>query len=251
MFELNFHDRVAWVTGGTSGIGRAIVRAFSDAGAAVAYNYTRDNENARSQREWFEEQARPYLASRFDVTDEAAIHAFVEEIQNRWHRLDILVCNAGIRYDAVSWKLSTEDWKRVIEINLTGTFLCTRSVIPIMRSAGYGRIIFISSINGSRGKFGQSCYTASKAGMIGLMRTLARELGSFGITVNTVSPGMVMTPMTETLPENIIEQARNEAVLPSLPDTDDITAAVLYLASNFARCVTGEILRVDSGQYLG
>ena len=251
MRALDFRDRVVWVTGGTSGIGRILARAFAEQGAAVAWNYTRENENARSQAEWFEQHGYPFLTGRFSVVDENAAQEFVERIRSRWNRLDVLVCNAGIRHDAVSWKMDLEDWRKVLEINLTGTFVCARAVVPVMRAAGSGRIVFVSSINGLRGKFGQTNYSASKAGMHGFMRALAREVAAFGITVNTVAPGMVMTRMTESLPEKVLEQARSEALLPSLPDPEDVAGAVLFLASDLARCVTGEIIRVDSGQYLG
>ena len=248
--EGEFKDRVVWVTGGSSGLGRAMVRAFARRGARVAWNHWGDPTGDAEQRHWCETNGVEFLADEVNVTDEAGIEAFVEKLIQRWGRMDVLVANAGIRDDAVSWKMSLDAWRRVIEVNLTGAFICARAVIPPMRAQGQGRIIMTSSINALRGKFGLSNYAASKAGMIGLVRSLARETARFGITVNAIAPGLVHTPLTRTLPPDILEQARREAILGYMPEPDDIAAAVIFLASDAARCITGEVLRIDSGQWL-
>ena len=146
--------------------------------------------------------------------------------------------------------MSDEEWRSVIDVNLTGGFNCIRAVAPAMRSVGYGRIVNISSINALRGKFGQANYSASKAGLIALTKTAARELGPKGITVNAVAPGMVLTEMTMALGESVRARAQQEAVLPTLPDSSDVASAVLFLLSDYARSITGQVLQVDAGQYL-
>jgi acetoacetyl-CoA reductase/3-oxoacyl-[acyl-carrier protein] reductase len=141
-------------------------------------------------------------------------------------------------------------WDDVLDVNLKGCWTMARAAVPTMRAQGWGRIVAITSINGLRGKFGQANYAASKAGLIGLTKALARELGAFGVTVNAVAPGMVMTEMARALPEQVVDQARAEAVLGRLAEPGDIADAVTFLCSERARCVTGEVLRVDGGQYI-
>ncbi|GBC85109.1 3-oxoacyl-[acyl-carrier-protein] reductase FabG [bacterium HR11] len=248
--EIRMDGRVVWVTGGSSGLGRAMVRRFAEAGATVVWNHWGDPMGEAEQARWFEAHGYPTYYREADVTDPTAVEAFVQEVVRRYGTVHVLVNNAGIRADAVTWKMRLEDWHRVLEVNLTGAFLCSRAVIPLMRAQKWGRIIHISSINALRGKFGQGNYAASKAGLIGFAKALAREVAAFGITVNVVAPGMVMTPLTQTLPEPVIEEARREAILGFFPEPDDVAAAVLFLASDWARCITGEVLRVDSGQCL-
>jgi acetoacetyl-CoA reductase/3-oxoacyl-[acyl-carrier protein] reductase len=146
--------------------------------------------------------------------------------------------------------MSDDEWSAVIGVNLTGAFNMIRAVAPGMTAAGYGRIVNVASINGLRGKFGQANYTAAKAGMIGLTKTAARELGPKGITVNVIAPGMVTTAMSLAAPEEIRARALAETVIGRLAEPDDIAAAALFLLSDGARCVTGEVLRVDGGQYI-
>lgn len=248
--DIRMDGKVVWVTGGSSGIGRAIVRAFAQAGATVAWNYINDPKGAREQSEWLEQNHYPVFSREFDVVSPEAVASFLSDVVRLYGSIHVLVNNAGIRADAVSWKMDLSDWQSVIDVNLTGPFLCTREVIPHMRKQQWGRIIFISSINGLRGKFGQGNYAASKAGLIGLTKSLARETGSFGVTVNAIAPGMVMTPMTQTLQSEWIDAAKKEAVLGILPEPNDVANAVLFLCSDQARCITGEVLRVDSGQYI-
>lgn len=248
--DIRMDGKVVWVTGGSSGIGSAIVRAFAQAGATVAWNHKNDPNGAGEQSAWLKQNHYPNFAREFDITSPQAVTAFVSDVVRLYGSIHVLVNNAGIRADAVSWKMDLSDWQSVVDVNLTGPFLCTREVILHMRKQKWGRVVFISSINGLRGKFGQSNYAASKAGLIGLTKSLARETGSFGVTVNAVAPGMVMTPMTQTLQPEWIEAAKKEAALDALPEPHDIANAVLFLCSDQARCITGEVLRVDSGQYI-
>ncbi len=162
----------------------------------------------------------------------------------------MLVNNAGITRDKSIAKMSDEDWAQVINVNLTGAFNVLKASAPLMAAGGYGRIVNITSINGMRGKFGQANYSAAKAGLIGLTKTAAREFGRKGVTVNAIAPGMVMTEMAEQLPEEILAKARDEGVVQKLATPDDIAYSVLFLLSEGAGLVTGEVLRVDGGQYI-
>ena len=184
---------------------------------------------------------------RVDVSDAAAVAQAVAGLTTI---PSLLVNNAGITRDRSLAKMSDMDWSAVLAVNLTGAFNMIRAVAPLMMTQRLGRIVNITSINGLRGKFGQANYAAAKAGLIGLTKTAAREFGKKGITVNAVAPGMVMTEMVRALPAAIVAQAANEAALAELACPEDIGNAVLFLLSDAARAITGEILRVDAGQYI-
>lgn len=162
----------------------------------------------------------------------------------------LLVNNAGITRDRSIAKMSDDEWSDVLTINLTGAFNVIRAVTPSMSAAGYGRIVNVTSINGIRGKFGQANYSASKAGLIGLTKTAARELGRKGVTVNAVAPGMVLTEMAEQLPKEFRDRALAETVIGKLAKPEDIAAGVLFLLSDAAAMITGEVLKIDAGQYI-
>jgi 3-oxoacyl-[acyl-carrier protein] reductase len=231
-----FDGLAALVTGGARGIGRGIAEQLARLGAEVQV---------------LDREAGPpcpgVTAHPVDITDGAAVTAAVAALPRPPL---LLVNNAGITRDRSLLKLSDEDWDAVIEVNLTGAFHVLRAVAPGMVAAGYGRVVNVVSINGLRGKFGQANYSASKAGLIGLTKTAARELGPKGITVNAVAPGMVLTEMALALAEEHRARALEETVLKRLPDVGDVAAAVLFLLSDAARMITGEVLRVDAGQYI-
>ena len=235
--ECDFSNRTAIVTGGMRGIGRTIVDELSRAGAQV-HVFDRDASAGQSDS---------FVVHVVDVGDSKAITEAVTRLPKP---AELLVNNAGITRDHSIVNMSDEEWRSVIDVNLTGGFNCIRAVAPAMRSVGYGRIVNISSINALRGKFGQANYSASKAGLIALTKTAARELGPKGITVNAVAPGMVLTEMTMALDESVRARAQQEAVLPTLPDSSDVASAVLFLLSDYARSITGQVLQVDAGQYL-
>ena len=235
---LDFRGRVAVVTGGARGIGLAIARALGGHGAEV---HVLDLAPGEGSGEF------PFRFHRVDVSDSGSVAATVAALPDPVH---LLVNNAGITRDSSMIKMSDDDWQSVLSVNLTGAFHLARALAPGMRRAGYGRIVNITSINGIRGKFGQANYSASKAGLIGLTKTLARELGPKGVTVNAVAPGMVMTEMAAALPEEFIAKARAESVLPELARPEDVANAVLFLLSDAACRITGEVVRVDAGQYI-
>lgn len=220
--------QVVLVTGAAGGIGQAIVAAIEQAGG----------------------QAVGFDLDQGDVGNDDDVRKVVDQTFDQHGRLDCIVHAAGITRDQVLWKLSPEDWDQVLQVNLRSAFLLLRHGVPVMRRAGAGRFVLIGSINGSRGKFGQTAYAASKAGLIGLARSAARETGRFGIRVNVVEPGMVKTPMTATLPEGVIAAAVEETLLGRLAEPEDIAAAVLFLCGPGSTHITGQVIRVDGGQYL-
>jgi acetoacetyl-CoA reductase/3-oxoacyl-[acyl-carrier protein] reductase len=235
----DFHGRCAIVTGGSRGIGRAIADALGEAGAQVCAFDVGEPEDLASF---------PHRFVRIDIADTNAVKAAIADLSPQPPTL--LVNNAGITRDRSIAKMSDADWAAVLNVNLTGAFNMMRAVAPLMAAQGYGRIVNITSINGLRGKFGQANYAAAKAGLIGLTKTAAREFGKKGVTVNAVAPGMVMTDMARALPQEILDRALAEAALADLADPQDIANAVLFLLSDAARAITGEVLRVDAGQYI-
>ena len=247
--ELGLAGRAALVTGGGSGIGAAIALELAGEGCDVAV-VDRDGDAAIAMARRIEALGRRGLARAADVSDFALAQTVVAEIADEFGRLDILVCSAGITDDALSWKMEERQWDRVLDVNLKGAFAYARAAGAVMKSARGGRIVNIASINGLRGKFGQANYAASKGGLVALSKTLARELGKFGVTVNVVAPGMVRTAMANKLPAGVIEKALDETVTGTLAEPADCAAAVTFLCSARARHMTGQVLKVDGGQYL-
>ncbi len=230
--------KTALVTGSAGGIGQAVAALLGAAGATVLGVDLPGHDSPTATR-----------SLGCDLADPGAIKTLMAEVAATAPRLDIVVHSAGIRRDAVLWKLEDEAWNEVLTVNLDSAFHLLRGAVPLMRDHG-GAIVLITSINGERGKFGQSNYAASKAGLIGLGRTAARELGKFGIRVNLVAPGMVRTPMTTTLSPEFLREAEAESVLGRLGEPVDIAAAILFLCSDMGRHVSGQVLRVDGGQLI-
>ncbi|MBI2835642.1 MAG: SDR family oxidoreductase [Acidobacteria bacterium] len=239
---IDLTGRTAWVTGGASGIGAAIVSRCAMAGARVVsldIAYPREAGDAdRMIRQWV------------NLQDPSAIETVTSDLLRRGYAPDILVNCAGIARDGVVWKLTDEAWDEVLAVNLNAAFRLVRACVPSMKQARDGIIVNIASINGIRGKVGQANYSASKGGLIALGKTLARELGASGIRVNTIAPGMIETPLTASLPERVRAAARAETLLGRIGVPDDVANAVLFLASPLARHITGQTLIVDGGQLL-
>ncbi|HET6277725.1 MAG TPA: SDR family NAD(P)-dependent oxidoreductase [Candidatus Polarisedimenticolia bacterium] len=238
MNDLRFDGQTVLVTGAGRGIGAAVAGAFETRGAVV---YRLDVERPAETGERF------IVA---DVTRSGDVDRAVASILGAGGRLDAVVACAGIIRDHVLWKMSDDDWRAVLAVNLDGAFHLLRAVAPHFKARQGGAAVLVSSINAERGKFGQANYAASKAGLIGLAKTAARELGRSGARVNVVAPGFIDTPMTRALPQAAREAAAAEAALGRIGAPEDVAFAVLFLCSRLAGHITGQVLRVDGGQYI-
>lgn len=244
---LDFSDQVVLVTGGTRGIGRAIVEAFASAGARVGFTYRSSEEEAEALVARLRAAGTDAIALRGDAAEAGSAEAAVSAVMDRWGRIDVLVNNAGVTRDALMLRMTEEDWDAVLDTNLKSVFHFSKAAYRVMMKQRSGRIVNLSSVVGITGNAGQTNYSASKAGIIGFSKSLAKELGSRGVTVNVVAPGYVMTEMTERLSE-----AAKEAFLKSIPlqrgaTAAEIASAVLFLASKEAGYITGHVLQVDGG----
>jgi NAD(P)-dependent dehydrogenase (short-subunit alcohol dehydrogenase family) len=238
--------RVALVTGGASGIGLACAKRLAACGARVAI--------ADADRKRLSRLARSFPSADLysvDVADAEAARRTVADLVRRRQRLDVLVLAAGLTRDAVLWKMTDAEWDRVIAVDLSGAAHYMRAAAKVLRRQGSGRVVLISSINGRRGKFGQSNYAAAKAGLLGLARSAAKELAGSGVTVNVVEPGFTDTPLTAALPPAVRERALAETPLKRVARPEDVAEAVLFFAGPGASHVTGQSLAVDGGQGMG
>ena len=245
----DLEGRVALVTGAGRGIGAAIARELARDGCDVAL-VDKATAAAETVAGEIRRLGRRAIVLDADVTSFTAAGACVGAAVAELGRLDLLVCNAGISRDAVVWKMTEEAWDEVIAVNLKGCFNYCRAVAPIFRAQRRGRIVTIASINALRGKAGQVNYAASKAGVVALTRTLARELGRSGVTANCVAPGMVRTAMSDALPPHILDGAIAESALGRIGEPEDVAHAVAFLCSDRARHITGAVLQVDGGQFM-
>jgi len=237
--------RVALVTGGVAGIGAATCRALKSAGFAVAANFVADVTAARALRE---QTGIPVY--QWDVADFEACRQGVAEVVRTNGPVEVLINNAGITRDATLHKMSCEQWRAVIDVNLGGCFNMCHCVIGGMRERGYGRIVNVSSVNGMAGQFGQTNYAAAKAGMIGFTKALALESATHGITVNAVAPGYTDTAMVAAVRADVRERLITAIPVGRLGKPEEVAAAILYLVSEAAAFVTGETLSINGGQYM-
>lgn len=252
---MRLQGRAALVTGASRGIGRAIARRFAVEGCDVALNYVaeagRDNAaEAEALAAELRQLGRTAVCFEADVTDAAAVQTMVTAAREAFGGLDILVNNAGITRDRTLRKLSAEDWQAVLNVNLTGAFNCTRAALEPMLEAGYGRIISLASVVGLMGNFGQANYAASKAGLIGFSKSLAREVARKGITVNCLAPGFIDTEMTQAIPQDVIPQILAQIPMGTMGTAEDVANAALFLASEEAGYITGQVLSVNGGMYM-
>lgn len=244
---LQLRDRVAVVTGASRGIGRATALALGNAGARVAVTCSQQREAAEAVVETLRQGGAEGRVYQFDVADFDAATQAMEQIAADFGRLDILVSNAGVRRDHLLVRMKPDDWHVVLQTNLTGTFHCARAAARLMLRQRWGRIIAISSVAGLMGNAGQTNYAASKAGVIGFAKALAKELAPRGITVNAVAPGLIESDMTQSLSET-----QRQALLQHVPGgrfgvPEDVAACVLFLASEAAQYITGEVISVSGG----
>jgi 3-oxoacyl-[acyl-carrier protein] reductase len=246
MFDLT--GKIAIVTGASRGIGRGIASRLAAQGATVIA--AARGEHAASTAAEIGAAGGKAEAASADVTDQTAVEALVDGVLARHGRIDILVNNAGIAKDQLLLRLKREDWDAVIATNLTAAFTCSQAVLRPMIKQRFGRIIMISSVVGQSGNAGQANYAASKAGLIGFAKSLAREVGSRNITVNAVTPGLVETEMTKTITDKAQEQWAASIPLGRAGNVADVAAAVCFLASDEAGYITGQVLAVNGGMYM-
>jgi len=248
--DLGLKGKGAIVTGGSLGIGAAIARILAKEGCSVAINYRRHDTEAKKVVEDIERMGARGLAIQADVSSYADAEKMVGTVVEEFGRLDIMVCNAGITWDGVIWKMTEEQWDRVIGVNLKGYFNYNKAAALHFKEMKYGKIVNISSINGMRGKFAQANYAASKGGEIAMSKSLAKELGRFNVNVNVVAPGLVMTDMMEKLAPEFQAASLAETVVGRFVTPEDCGNLVAFLCSDLSRQITGEVIKIDGGQYI-
>ena len=243
-------NKVALVTGGSRGIGRGICIKLAQCGATVFVNFSSRQDAADEVVNVIRDNGGKAFAIGFNVDDSSAVDAAVSKIIEQEKRLDILVNNAGISIDSLAMRMSDENWKRVLDVNLSGSFYCSRAAIKPMMKARSGRIINISSVIGRMGNAGQAAYSASKAGVIGMTKSLAKELASRNITVNAIAPGYIATDMTSSIAPEYKDKLVQVIPLGRLGEVEDLVESVAFLASDGAKYITGQVLGVDGGMYM-
>ncbi len=245
---ISLSGRVAFITGASRGIGKAIAERCASAGATVAACARADH--AQAVVDTIMASGGSAMAQSLEVTDKASVNNAVNEVLNRFGHIDIVVNNAGIVRDQLLMRMKSADWDAVLATNLTAAFQCSQAVLRPMLKQRYGRIINISSVVGQSGSAGQTNYAASKEGLVGFTRSLAREVASRGITVNVVSPGMIETDMTAALSSNTREVLATQIPIGRFGTTNDVAGAVCFLASDEAAYITGQVLSVNGGMYM-
>lgn len=247
---MNLENKTAIVTGGSRGIGRAICLALAKEGANVVTCYAKGAEAAEETVAMCKEYGVTAIAVQADVSKCEDVDTLFEEALKLTGTVEILVNNAGITRDGLVMRMSDDDFNQVIDTNLRGAFYCMRAASKLMMKKRYGRIVTISSVVGVSGNAGQVNYAASKAGVIGMTKSMAKELGSRNVTANAIAPGFITTDMTDVLPENVKEQMTKEIPLARLGQPEDVANAVAFLVSDQAAYITGQVLHVDGGMVM-
>ena len=243
-------DKVAFVTGGTRGIGKQIAINLAKAGYDIAINYRNENEALRETQIEIERQGAKCFSVRGDVSVFEDCEKLVKDIINEFGKIDVLVNNAGITRDMLILRMKEKDFSDVINVNLIGTFNVTKNVVPYMAKKRNGRIINISSVVGISGNAGQTNYSSSKAGIIGFTKSLAKELGSRNILVNAVAPGFIKTQMTDVLKNEVKEEISKNIPLKRIGNAEDVANVVEFLASDKSSYITGQVINVDGGMLM-
>jgi 3-oxoacyl-[acyl-carrier protein] reductase len=247
---MDLKGKIALVTGGSMGIGTEISLDLARNGADVALTYRKHEKEAKEIADQIKAMGRKGKAYKIDVSEFEAVQKLAKQVLEDFGGIDILINNAGMNWDGVVWKMTEEQWDTVVNVDLKGTFNFVRAVAPLFREQKSGKIVNITSINALRGKFGQTNYSAAKAGQIGLTKAVARELGKYSVNVNAVAPGMIETEMYKDLSEEFMEKAAAETVVNRIGQPEDVAQLVTFLASEKARHITGEVIKVDGGQYI-
>ncbi|MFN2126697.1 MAG: 3-oxoacyl-[acyl-carrier-protein] reductase [Anaerolineales bacterium] len=247
---MNMNTKHAIVTGGSRGIGRATVEEFSRLGANVAIADINEKSAQNTAREVSEAFGNQVIGLQVDVSDHESAKGMVKQVIDTFGKIDILVNNAGVTRDNLIIRISEDDWDQVLNVNLKGAFNCSQAVIRPMMKQRYGRIVNISSVSGLAGQAGQTNYSASKAGLIGFTKALAREVASRQITVNAVAPGFIPTALTVDLPDELKEWALNLTPVGRMGKPEEVAYAVAFFASEEAAYITGQVLSVDGGMMM-
>lgn len=242
--------KVALITGATRGIGKQIALTLADGGYDIALNYRKEDENLINTKKEIEEKNVKCLAVKGDISNFEDTEKFVKEVIEEYGKIDVLVNNAGITKDMLLVRMKKEDFESVIDVNLVGTFNVTKNVISYMMKARSGRIINISSVVGVAGNSGQTNYSASKAGIIGFTKSLAKEVASRNILVNAIAPGFIETNMTDVLKDELKEEIAKNIPLKRMGNTQDVANVVKFLASEDSAYITGQVINVDGGMVM-
>ena len=243
-------SKVALITGGTTGIGKAIAIKLAKQGYDIALNYRTENETVENAKKEVESQNVKCITVKGDVSNFEDCEKFVKQVIEEYGQIDVLVNNAGITKDTLIMRMKEKDFTDVIDINLTGTFNVTKNVVSYMMKARSGRIINLSSVVGVTGNAGQTNYSASKAGIIGFTKSLAKELGSRNILVNAVAPGFIETKMTDVLKEQVKEEIAKNIPLKRMGTPEDVANVVEFLASDSSSYITGQVINIDGGMVM-
>lgn len=243
-------SNVAVITGGTRGIGRQIVISLAKQGYDIATNYRTENEDLETLIKEFENIGVQLFTYKCDISDYESSENFINNVISKYGKIDVLVNNAGITKDGLLMRMKKEDFESVIDVNLIGTFNITRNVIPYMIKAKKGRIVNVSSVVGISGNSGQTNYSASKAGIIGFTKSLAKEVASRNITVNAIAPGFIQTKMTDILKDEIKEEILKQIPLKRFGTTEDVANVVKFLTSDESSYITGQVINIDGGMLM-
>jgi len=249
MCELVLEGKLAIITGGARGIGKEIAALFAKQGANIAICDVNLEEAEKTAKE-IQDLGRESLAFKVDVTDQSQIQGMVDKILDKFNKIDILINNAGITKDNLLLRMSEEEWDKVIAVNLKGTFLCTKIVSKVMLKQRFGKIINLASIIGIMGNAGQANYAASKAGIIGLTKSVAKELASRNICVNAIAPGFIKTDMTARLAEEVQKKMLSVIPLARFGEAKDVADLAIFLSSESSSYITGQVIQVDGGMVM-
>lgn len=247
---MSLSGKVALITGGSRGIGREIAIELSKHGVNIAITYNNNEVKAKETVDEIQKNGAKGIYIKVDVSKEEDVLKMIETVKNQLGSIDILVNNAGINKDNLLMRMKTDEWDDVINTNLKGTYLCTKAVVRNMIKEKYGKVINIASIAGVAGNFGQTNYSASKAGIIGFTKSLAKELASRGINVNAVAPGLIQTDMAKALKDDIKDSLVKNIPMGRLGSTKDIANIVVFLASEKSDYITGQVINVDGGMIM-
>lgn len=243
-------NKVALVTGSSRGIGRAIAIELAKGGISVVINNDKDSQEGLEVMNEIKKMRQHAMYIQADVSDLNQVEKMVEKVINEFGRVDILINNAGITRDKMLENMDIDYWNRVISVNLTGAFNCTKSVIKCMKKQGNSKIINISSISAEIGNIGQSNYSAAKGGIISFTKTVAKEYAKYGITVNAVAPGFIKTKMLETIPEKVMQKILNQIPLGRLGEPEEVAKLICFLVSDDANYITGQVININGGIYM-